>query len=102
MSKTSKSKSKDSRAKEKRAQKESRRALYRSYRDQGSNSKSKRFTLKSQRSKKVGKVTHSEGPCGNQGCMLCFPLIFDGFLEKGKPKQMPQWIYNRWLVKQAA
>jgi hypothetical protein len=58
----------------KRAQKETRKALYASWRDQGKNVKSKRFLAKGKNGS-VANVSHPNGACGNVGCRKCFPAI---------------------------
>lgn len=76
MSRKSKSAAKLRRRKDKRARKEAEKARYASYRDQGVNSKSKRFRLK--RRRRIGdRPQHADGPCGNVGCQKCHPSYRD-------------------------
>lgn len=61
------------RQKMKKARKETEKARYASYRDAGTNKKSKRDRLKSAREKGVKTVRHAVLNCGNQGCERCAP-----------------------------
>lgn len=74
MSKKSKARASLERKKEKARRKESQRLKYQSMRDQGINSKSKRFLLRSKRGRKsLSKHMHLVANCGNPGCKNCFP-----------------------------
>jgi hypothetical protein len=75
MSKKSKAKKADFRKKEKSARKTRQQAVYASYRDAGTNQKSKRSKLKSSRAKTVNTKRHSTVFCGNHGCKKCSPFL---------------------------
>ena len=101
MSKKSKARAKDKRTKEKKALKSRMKALYESFRDSGKNSK--RTQIKGKKAQKGPKLaSHPHGPCGNIGCIKCHPINFRGFLVRGTPRYMPQWMYNKWKEQQAS
>lgn len=65
---------KDKRRALKRSRKAAMTAQYESWRDAGTNGKSKRNKLRSKRSKKAHtKHQHTINPCGNAGCSRCYP-----------------------------
>ena len=72
MSKKSKAKNKQDRLNKKRAVKAANKAKYEERKRSGQNSKSKRFTLRKRRTKKV-RQRHAGGACGNLGCKKCHP-----------------------------
>lgn len=94
MSKKSKKAARNKRLLAKRAKKAAQKARYQKFAEMGKNTKSKRFRAKGK--KTARKKDHPNGPCGNVGCIKCFGINFKPFLEKGKPKGMPQWMYIRW------
>lgn len=64
----------DIRKKAKAARRERNRAVYADRMARGQNSKSKRHTLRSRRTRaSAGKHQHQTGFCGNPGCRKCFP-----------------------------
>jgi ribosomal protein L20A (L18A) len=73
MSKKSKAKKADFRKKEKASRKTRQQAVYASYRDAGTNQKSKRSKLKSKRVSAINTKRHSTVFCGNHGCSRCVP-----------------------------
>jgi len=77
MGKKSKTRQSEQRAKVKRARKEAQRAVYQSYKNAGTNKKSKRGVIKSKRARKVGVVDHPNGRCYNHGCRKCQPMLND-------------------------
>ncbi len=102
MSKASKTRAKQKNKKDKKARKESKRTLYESYKRQDNNTKSRRSSFQS-KAKKIGprKRTHSIGRCGNPGCIKCYGVFYEPFLDKkGQPEGMPNWMYRRWMKEQ--
>jgi hypothetical protein len=72
MSRKSRSQAKDRRLKDKRAKKETERAKYKGYAEQGVTKGSKRARMKRRRQeKKLNVIGHPLGPCGNVGCSSC-------------------------------
>lgn len=96
MSKASRNRSKEKRLKEKMSRKRAKKALYESYAKAGANKKSKRFKNKAVKKLSNG-VSHPDGEnCGNPACKRCYGVYYGGFLRKGQPYRMPQWMYQRW------
>jgi hypothetical protein len=92
--KASRAKTKARRKRERRARKQSQQEQYQKWRDLGINQKSKRFSRK----KHIGpKARKHPRMCGNPACIKCYGLNFKPFLVKDKPKEMPQWMFQRWL-----
>ena len=76
MSKKAKTKAQDRRRKEKRARKEAMQKLYASWARDGRNRKSARNVRKSKTfCRSARNFDHPNGPCGNLGCLKCFPQI---------------------------
>ncbi len=96
MSKAAKSRQKDKRKKEKKALKDTKRALYEKYRDQGRTKKSARFKKKQRKTLRVGHVLIN---CGNAGCSRCTPINFSPFVKNGLSKRMPQNMWLKWTKK---
>lgn len=60
----------------KRKKKDSEKAKYESWRDAGTNGKSKRSKIKGKKSKtNSNKHKHLTTPCGNHGCDRCTPRV---------------------------
>jgi len=74
MSKKAKSENKKRRLAMKRARKATNQARYDALREAGANSKSKRF-IKRMKRKLIGKHNHPQIPCGNPGCISCYPEL---------------------------
>ena len=74
--KGAKTRAKEKARKAKRARKDAQQLKYQSFRDQGQNQKSKRFTLNSKRRKNNSATKHQHliSNCGNPGCKQCFPI----------------------------
>lgn len=72
--KARKSREREIRKKAKKAKREMNQARYAAMRDQGQNSKSKRFTLRNRRNRAShNKHQHIIPFCGNHGCKKCYP-----------------------------
>lgn len=76
MSRKIKQKNKVDRLQAKRARKSANQAHYAELRRQGMNSKSKRAKANAKKRKKYNGISHLKGACGNVGCRLCFPEIY--------------------------
>ncbi len=74
MSKRTKSENKVRRRAKKRARKAANQAKYETWKASGHNTKSKRVTLRSERTRTSRNVKHRLGPCGNIGCKTCNPM----------------------------
>jgi len=100
VSNAAKTKHKEKRKKEKQSKKLAKKALYESYKNQGANTKSKRFQ-KTQKGKSLTTfIKHPFRPCGNFGCIMCYGIDYKPFLtKKGIPRGMPQWLYMKWSLK---
>lgn len=74
MSKKTKTRASQESRRRKAAVKAANAAKYQSWRDAGTNSKSKRSTLRARRSRmSMTKHMHLIANCGNPGCASCFP-----------------------------
>lgn len=74
--KARKSREREARKKIKKARREANQARYATMRDQGVNTKSKRSTLRSRRTRNSPwKHQHRIPFCGNTGCKKCFPRL---------------------------
>lgn len=71
--KVSRKKNREKRLNQKRAARSANAAVYAERIRLGRNTKSHRVRLQAKRSRKVRKVSHSAGPCGNIGCARCHP-----------------------------
>jgi hypothetical protein len=69
----SRARAKEKRKAEKRKRKAAKTAQYEAWRHADQNLKSKRFLKKGK--KKLLKAKHTDGPCGNVGCMKCSALF---------------------------
>lgn len=52
---------------------------------------------KDNQKKSVTSVSHPFGKCGNIGCKKCFGVYYKPWLSKGKPRNMPHWMWLRWV-----
>lgn len=73
MSKTSKKATKQKNLQRKRAIKAANKARYQQLALSGQNSKSKRSRSTNKSARKVKRIDHPNGKCGNPGCKKCFP-----------------------------
>ena len=76
MSKRAKKESKERNLRAKRAKRARNRAKWDELKRSGQNKKSKRFLHINKRYKKAKMHSHINGPCGNVGCVRCFPKHF--------------------------
>lgn len=103
MSKAARAGGKLRRLREKRTRKDTMKAQYKKFAEQGRVKGSKRLSRKEQQ-KKLSLVSHPNGRCGNPGCKKCFSMNYKPWLNKdGQPEGMSQKLYQSWLRdKQAA
>ena len=93
MSKKIKQKNKVDRLQAKRARKAANQARYAELRRQGVNGKSKRAKANAKKRKRHNGISHPNGACGNIGCKLCFPEIYQLGVE------YQQKMHRQYLVK---
>ena len=100
MSKKAKSAAREYRRRMKLARKQQARAEYERLRDEGRNSKSKRFVLRGKRTARSRRLNgHSPSPCGNVGCERCSGVTFSSiFFRDGEPHRMPPKMYQKWIA----